>query len=99
MRDVADAHAGHADGLALARRDGLRGGELGLELERRVLDAREAQALVGEHVAADGQRDRPRAPTIAAKSRRCLRIARLDFVELLQLGGDVGDLEVEALLP
>ena len=55
--DVADAHAGDADGLALAGDDGLRGRELGLELERLGLDEREAQPLLVEDVDRDARRD------------------------------------------
>ena len=59
-RDVADAHAGHADGLPLAGGDRLGGREARLERQRRRLP-REAQPLVGQDVrpAPGGCRDDP----------------------------------------
>ena len=73
--DVADPHAGDADRLALARDDRLRGLELGLELERLLLEHRDPQPLLLDDVDGD-RRARPRsAPATAMKSRRCLRIA------------------------
>ena len=50
LADVADPHAGDADGLALAGDHGLRGLELGVEHERLVLDDREAHPLLAEDV-------------------------------------------------
>ena len=47
--DVADPHAGHAHGLALARDHGLGGRELGVQPQRRGLP-REAHALLVEQV-------------------------------------------------
>jgi hypothetical protein len=55
---LADLHAGYAHGLPLSRRDGLRGRQLGLQRDRRLLDQREAQPLVGDDVGADPQADR-----------------------------------------
>src|SRR5205823_5957988 len=59
-RDVADAHAGHADGLPLAGGDRLGGREARLERQRRRLPG-EAQPLVGQDVrpAPGGCRDDP----------------------------------------
>ena len=52
VADVADADAGDAHGLALARGDGLGGRELGLQDQRRLLP-REAHALLVEQVEGD----------------------------------------------
>jgi hypothetical protein len=55
--DVADLHARHPQALALARHHGLGGLELGLELERLLLEDRNAQALLLDDVQRDRQRD------------------------------------------
>ena len=88
LADVADAHAGDAHGLALARRDGLRGRELGLELERLALP-REAQPLVVEDVAADAARRSTTSPMIAREVAGVLadRGHCLAFAELLDSRG------------
>ena len=57
LGDVADAHAGDADRLALARDDRLGGLELGLELEGLLLEHRDPQALLLEDVVGDAERD------------------------------------------
>ncbi len=57
LGDVTDADARHADRLALPWGDGLRGRELGLDLERLVLDEGEPQPLVVEDVPAHRDRD------------------------------------------
>ena len=55
--DVADLDAGDVDRLTLSGDDGLGGLEVGLELERLLLQDRDAQALVlDDHVARE-QRD------------------------------------------
>ena len=73
--DVADADARDPDRLALAGDDRLGRLELGLQLERLLLEDRDPQALLLEDV------ERVTAPATtsrtatAMKSRRCLRIA------------------------
>ena len=57
LGDVADPHAGHAQRLALAGNDRLRGLELGLELERFLLEDRDPEPLLLEDVVADAGRD------------------------------------------
>ena len=95
---------GDADRLALARRDRLRGRELGLERERRRLAEREAQALVGEDVAADAGRDGRRARRSrrsrarACGSRAFIASASGSGAEPGALAASVvGDLERQAL--
>jgi hypothetical protein len=61
LGDLADRHSGDVDGLALARRDGLRGRHLGLDDEEVLADDREPpgqrQALVGQDHGRHGERD------------------------------------------
>src|SRR6185503_1355883 len=62
LADVPHPHAGDPHGLPLPGHDRLRGGELGLQVERLLLDQREAQPLVAEDVEANGEAedDEPR---------------------------------------
>ena len=55
LADVADAHAGHAHGLALAGRHALGVGQLDPHRHRLLLEQREAQPLVGQDVGAHAQ--------------------------------------------
>ena len=95
LRDVADAHARDAHRLALAGRDGLGGGERGLQLERLALP-REAHALVVQDVAADQRRDE-REPEDRGEVAGVLADRRLHACSSFTRGRHVGDLEVGAL--
>ena len=61
LGDVADAHARDAHGLALAGGDRLRGLELGLELEGRLLEDRDPQPLVLDDVQVETSADHDQA--------------------------------------